>query len=57
MMLKEALLHMLFIGAVVCAAYFLKKNNISTTALQASAVVMDDDYFPYTPVSDTLKLK
>ena len=64
-MLKEILLHMLFIGAVVLAGYFLKNNTGTTrnpeTMLQASGIVMDDDQYPYTadasPVTDTLKQK
>lgn len=58
---------MLFIGAVVFAAYFLKKdNNLSTTQeqgtmAQTSSIVLDDDHYPYAtevlPATDTLKQK
>jgi hypothetical protein len=65
-MLKETLLPMLFIGAVVLAGYFLKNNNIGTTKspdtmVQASGSLMDDERYPYTadasPVTDTLNRK
>ena len=58
---------MLFIGAVVFAAYCLKKdNNLSTsqeqgTMAQTSSVVLDDDHYLYnteaSTVTDTLKQK
>lgn len=58
---------MLFIGAVVFAAYFLKRENIITaqhTVAQTSVKDMDDDdHYPYhysdamMPVKDTLKLR
>lgn len=65
-MLKETLLHMLFIGLVVFAASFLKKDYRDATKepeamAQTQKIVIDEDRYPYNadaaPVTDTFKLK
>jgi hypothetical protein len=63
-MLKDTLLHMLFMGAVVFAASFLKKDvttKVPDTVAQRYETVTDYDHYPYNadvaPVVDTLKRK
>lgn len=62
-MLKQTLLHMLFIGAVVFAASFLKKDatDLNNAVVQRHEIAMDEEHYPYnvnTPqVTDTLSFK
>lgn len=59
-MLKDTLLHILFVGVVVFAASFLKKDTVKLPdgVVQTREVVTDYDHYPYnTNVTDTLSVK
>lgn len=63
-MLKDTLLHMLFIGVVVFAASFLKKDvttKVPDTVAEQYEVAKDNDRYPYNldvaGVTDTVTVK